>query len=250
MNQNNTDNEPGPSTSHAGRSAPQASTSVNVVPRNQGSQLSRIPRISRRVDSPQVSPMATTRIRSRNLQLNQNEPAPHLRQQNMTIRGDVSSRVNAPISSRTRSQHNSNLLEPHNQQNSRELRGGQRNGMSRIRLIPPRPLRSALTHSDNNHDQPQHSRRRRIALYSPPPPPVRRIQSSFMNLQELLRNRIDGDSDSSSSQDSFPSPPLSISDPGIIQLSPQSEALIPRNISNDREMAAEPLRVDISDDSD
>lgn len=252
MNQNNAGNEPGPSTLQANRSVPQASTSSNVGSRVPVSQLSRIPRLSRRVENPQVNPIASTRIRSRNLQINQNEPAPHLRQQNMTIRGDVSSRVNAPISSRTRSHQNLNLLEARNPQNSREhLRnGGQRNGLSRIRHIQSRPSHSALTHSDNNNvepPQPQRSRRRRIPFYSPPPLTVRNNQRSFVNYQELLR-RIEDDSDSSSSVNSIGSLPYTVSEPEMLQLSPTNVS-IPR-INTERETAAEPLRVDISDDSD
>jgi hypothetical protein len=185
-------------------------------------------------------------MRSRNLQINQNDPAPSLRQQNMTIRGDVSSRINAPISSRTRSQFNSNLLEPHNPQNSRELRSGQRNGLSRIRL----PARSALTHSDNNNDQPPQlqPRRRRVPFYSPPPLTVRNNQRSFINYQELLR-RFGDDSDSSDSSNSRLSlvPPLSASEDEL-PLSPLASDSIPLN-SNERRLI-EPLRVDISDDSD
>lgn len=247
MNQNRTENEPGPSTSNqASRSAPQASTSPNYNVGYRTSQLSRIPRLARRVENPQVNPIASTRIRSRNLQINQNEPAaPHLRPQNMTIRGDVSSRINAPISSRTRSQFNANLLEPNSPQNSRELRSGQRNGLSRIRHLPPR---SALTHSDNNNDQPQQlqPRRRRIPFYSPPPLTVRNNQRSFMNYQELLR-RFEDDSDSSSSSRNSVNP-YTASDPEEIQLSPEVSESIPLN-RNERGMT-EPLRVDVSDDSD
>ncbi|XP_070496834.1 E3 ubiquitin-protein ligase Iruka-like [Chironomus tepperi] len=251
MNPNNTENEPGPSTSQSNRSVPQASTSSNVGSRIPVSQLSRIPRISRRVENPQVNPIASTRIRSRNLQINQNEPPPHLRPQNMTIRGgDINSRINAPISSRTRSQHNSSIIEPRNPPNSREIRNGQRNGLSRIRHIP-RPQRSALTHSDNNNEEPPQprSRRRRIPFYSPPPLTVRNSQRSFVNYQELLR-RIEDDSDSSSSRDTFDSPPLSVSDPEIVQISPQSSILISQDNTRHGTTAAEPLRVDISDDSD
>lgn len=253
MNQNNADNESEPSTSQGNRSVPQASTSANVGSgRVSGSQLSRIPRLSRRIESPQVNPIASTRIRSRNLQINQNEPSPHLRQQNMTIRGDVSSRVNAPISSRTRSHQNLNLLESRNQQNSREhLRnGGQRNGLSRIRHIQSRPQHLALTHSDNNIDeppQPQRSRRRRIPFYSPPLLTVRNNQRSFVNYQELF-SRVDDDSNSSSSIDTIGSLPFSVSDPEIIQLSPVNVS-IPR-INTEPGTTAEPVRVDILDDSD